>query len=104
MPEGMKFDNGKLRWSLVPSGVMNEVIGVLEYGAVKYREENWKHVDNAQIRYYDAAMRHIDSWWHGQKIDPETMRHHLAHAICCLMFLMWLDEHELNNLMGAEFK
>lgn len=94
MTEGMKFDNGKLRWSLVPSGVMNEVIGVLEYGSVKYKEENWKYVQQAHIRYYDAAMRHIDAWWHAEQTDKESGRSHLAHAICCLMFLMWLDNNE----------
>lgn len=89
--EGMKFDTDKPRWSLLPPRTLNEVIAVLEYGAKKYQADNWKYVDNAYQRYYDAAMRHVDAWWNGQQLDPETNKHHLAHAICCMMFLMYID-------------
>ena len=89
--KGRKFDSDKPRWSLVPSGVMEEVIMVLEYGSRKYAPDNWKHVPEATTRYYDAAMRHIDAWWKGEKQDGETGQSHLAHAMCCLMFLQWLE-------------
>ena len=32
--------------------------------------------------------RHIFAWWGGQDKDPETGFSHLAHAGCCLIFLM----------------
>ena len=44
------------------------------------------------MRYYDAMQRHIDAWWQGEQKDPETGEHHLAHAICCGMFLWWFDD------------
>lgn len=89
--EGRKFDTGKPRWSLLPEGAVAEVIQVLEYGAKKYAEDNWRFVDDGQRRYYDAAMRHIDAWWRGESKDPETGLSHLSHATCCLMFLYCLD-------------
>lgn len=92
--KGIKFDSNKARWSLVPEGVMEEVVQVLEYGAAKYAPDNWKHVPEATTRYYDAAMRHIDAWWRGEAEDGETGRSHLAHAICCLMFLQWLEKNQ----------
>lgn len=88
---GRKDDSSKLRYSLLPSGTVNQVVQVLEFGSTKYADNNWQKVDNSRTRYYDAAMRHIDAWWHGEKTDSETGLHHLAHAICCLMFLMWFD-------------
>lgn len=88
---GMKNDKSKPRASLLPKGTLNAVIRVLEFGATKYRENNWKHVPDAKTRYYDAMHRHIDAWWGGEQKDPETGEHHLAHATCCAMFLMWLD-------------
>lgn len=91
MDEGIKFDNGKRRWSLLPYGVINEVIDVLEFGAQKYSVDNWKCVPDHEIRYYDAAMRHINAWYELDKIDPDSGKPHLAHAICCLMFLLWID-------------
>lgn len=89
--QGIKFDNGKRRASLLPTGILNVVIDILEMGAKKYALNNWQKVENGRTRYYDAALRHIDAWWNGIPLDEETGKHHLAHAICCLMFAMWLD-------------
>lgn len=89
--EGRKDDSSKLRYSLLPSGTVNQVVQVLEFGSKKYADNNWQKVDNSRTRYYDAAMRHIDAWFNGDLKDDETGLHHLAHAICCLMFLMWFD-------------
>ena len=60
--EGKKYDNGKLRWDLLPTNVIKEVIKVLMHGARKYGDFNWdKTVNepNGTARYYAAAMRHI---------------------------------------------
>ena len=88
--KGKKFDAGKLRHSLIPPEVLNEVLAVLEHGASKYGENNWLHVADAHTRYYDAAHRHLAAWWEGSWRDEESKSSHLAHAICCLMFLMAL--------------
>jgi len=89
--KGRKYDGDKLRYDLVPMGVMSKVVNVLTFGAKKYADDNWQHVDNPRKRYYAAMHRHIESWWEGEKVDPETKIHHLAHAICCAMFLIWFD-------------
>ena len=95
--EGRKYDSGKPRFSLFPSGVLSSVLEVLEIGARKYSENNWAIVPNSRTRYYDAAMRHMESWWSGERLDKETGKSHLSHAICCLMFLLWFD----NNTKGT---
>lgn len=86
---GTKDDKRKPRWSLLPKGTIGQVIAVLEFGAAKYRVDNWMHVPDPDIRYYNAAMRHLEAWWMGEKDDPESKLPHLAHAVCCLLFLMW---------------
>lgn len=91
MEQGRKDDSSKLRYSLLPIGTVNQVVQVLEFGSKKYADNNWQKVENSRTRYYDAAMRHIDAWFNGDLKDAETGLHHLAHAICCLMFLMWFD-------------
>jgi len=88
---GTKLDQSKPRWSLLPSGTISQVIAVLEYGAQKYSVGNWIGVPDAKTRYYDAAMRHIESWHGGENNDPESGLPHLAHTICCLLFLMWFE-------------
>ena len=95
--QGYKDDSSKIRYSLLPVGTVNQVVQVLEFGSKKYADNNWQKVPNARTRYYDAAMRHIDAWWNGELIDSDkgdqkgSHLPHLAHAICCLMFLMWFD-------------
>ena len=89
--QGRKDDSAKRRYSLLPKGTVNSVVDVLEFGSKKYADNNWQKVPNAKNRYYDAALRHIDAWFSGEIKDSETGLPHLAHAICCLMFLMWFD-------------
>lgn len=91
---GRKYDSNKPRYSLLPENTVLNVVQVLEYGAIKYEVNNWQKVPDARTRYYDAAMRHIDDWWNGSEIDEESSLPHLAHAICCLLFLLWFDDQE----------
>ena len=86
--EGKKYDGDKPRWDLLPLDSVEQVVDVLTYGAKKYAPDNWKIVGDYRRRYYAAAMRHIVAWWRGEIIDPETGMHHLAHAVCCLLFLI----------------
>lgn len=88
---GTKKDAGKLRWGLVPWAALREIVAVLTHGAKKYAPDNWKHVPGARDRYFDAMMRHVDAWWGGDPIDDEWGCHHLAHAGCCLLFLLWFE-------------
>jgi len=96
---GKKHDQGKPQWDLVPWAAQGEVVEVLTFGADKYGPENWRQVDNSRRRYFAAALRHTIAWFKGEKRDPESGLHHLAHAICCLLFLLEkelgeTDEHE----------
>lgn len=84
---GEKHDAGKPSWSLLPLYITREVVNVLTFGAYKYSRDNWRKVDNLQIRYYDALLRHVDAYRGGETHDPESGFHHLAHAICCIMFM-----------------
>lgn len=86
--EGKKYDNEKPRWELLPVEPIEEVVKVLSHGAQKYSDDNWVHVKPFKPRYYAAALRHIFAWWKGERTDPESGLHHLAHAVCCLIFLM----------------
>lgn len=88
-----KNDGGKTRWDLLPFGGIRQIASVLTFGAEKYAPEQWQRVPDARRRYFAAMMRHIDAWWGGEIVDPESGHHHLAHAGCCLLFLLWLDGH-----------
>lgn len=88
---GRKFDNGKPMMSLLPPYAMEEIARVLTMGAKKYEIDNWKYVENGRQRYLDAMLRHINAYIKGEINDPEFGTHHLAHAGCCLAFLLDAD-------------
>lgn len=92
--KGIKYDSSKIRYSLIPLDALQETVKVLEFGAKKYAPDNWKYVDDAQARYWDAAMRHIVAYKLEDKTDSETGLSHLAHAICCLLFLINFDNQQ----------
>ena len=54
--------------------------------------DNWQLVPDATRRYTDALMRHVEAWREGERLDPESKLPHLAHAICCALFLIWFEE------------
>ena len=89
---GRKTDVGKRRWDLFPFKAARRIVDVMTFGAKKYEPNNWRYVDGWRDRYFAALMRHLDSWWQGEKVDPETGIYHLAHAGCCVMFLLELDD------------
>jgi len=89
---GRKDDSGKRRWDLLPWRAVGTVVDVLTIGASKYGDENWRHVGRPQERYFAAALRHLTAWVDDEDADPETGLPHLAHAVCCVLFLLALDE------------
>jgi hypothetical protein len=84
---GRKFDGDKLEYGLLPPLALEATVEVLTFGAQKYERDNWKRVPDSKRRYYDALQRHLWAWKKGEILDPESGKHHLAHAMCCLMFL-----------------
>jgi hypothetical protein len=85
--EGKKFDDGKLPYDLLPGDAIEEIVKVLQFGAVKYGERNWEK-GMRWNRPFSALMRHMWAWWKGEEKDPETGLSHLAHAGCCILFLL----------------
>ena len=84
---GEKFDTDKLRYDLLPPELLEETARVLTFGAEKYSARNWE-LGMAWSRPFGAMMRHMWAWWGGEDKDPETGYSHLAHAACCIAFLV----------------
>jgi hypothetical protein len=87
LPETRKDDQGKLRLDLLPIEALSEVALILQHGAAKYGEHNWRK-GTSWRRLIAAALRHIFTWLHGEDLDEESELPHLGHAVCCLLFLM----------------
>jgi len=92
----MKFDTGKLRYSLIPPIATEALASVLTYGAKKYKPNNWKTAEDFD-RYTDALYRHLEAWRGGQEFDEESGLSHLSHALTNIAFLIW---NEANKVRG----
>jgi Domain of unknown function (DUF5664) len=85
--EGIKHDGEKTMLALLPFEAIEEVGKVLTFGAQKYAAHNWRG-GFAYSRVLSAALRHLFAWARGQDNDPESGLSHLAHAACCILFLL----------------
>lgn len=90
---GRKDDGGKPNWTLMPWEQLAEVQKVLDHGAKKYGDWNWIQVENPQVRYLAALFRHLIAYTLGHDNDEDSGHPHLAHAVCCALFLMHFDMH-----------
>lgn len=102
---GTKHDDGKLPWHLLPWREVEEVVRVLKHGADKYGEENWKSLEYPQQRYFSAAQRHLVAWWtarsDSETRDRESRLNHLAHAACCLLFILHFERSRKDVIDGS---
>jgi hypothetical protein len=87
-PPGVKHDGDKLRWDLLQWRAVEEVVGVITFGARKYSDDGWRDVVPLKRRYLSACFRHIRAWMRGEKLDPESERHHLAAAAFSLLAIV----------------
>lgn len=86
-PEGRKDDAAKDRFELLPGDALRAIAVILTFGAAKYGDRNWEK-GMKWSRVYGALQRHLNDWWQGEALDAETGKSHLAHAGCCLLFLI----------------
>lgn len=89
--EGRKDDTEKAPLDLLSPIAMEEVAKVMGFGAKKYARHNWR-AGIAWSRIIAAALRHIMAFNRGEDKDPETGISHIAHASCCLMFLLTYEK------------
>lgn len=88
----LKHHADKPMLSHLPVEQITTVAMVLDHGAKKYSRDNWKQGDFHS--YASACLRHVFARIRGERLDPESGQPHLAHAVCCLLFLMSFDDRD----------
>ena len=94
-PTGIKHDQDKPDMSLLSSTALVKIAEVMTYGKKKYSAHNWRG-GFIWSRPLSAAFRHLVAFIGGEDKDPETGFSHLAHAACCLCFLLEFEETHKN--------
>ena len=92
--QGRKDDAKKNRLDLIEPEFIEAVGEVLTYGAEKYEPNSWQKVEDAENRYYAAALRHLMAYRKGEKVDSESGISHLKHVATNIMFLLHFERGE----------
>lgn len=76
---GLRDDNGKTEFHLLPLDGITELGKVYTFGAKKYAPRNWER-GMLWSRCYNSLLRHLYAYWGGERSDQETGLHHMAHV------------------------
>jgi hypothetical protein len=93
MENALRFNEGKLQWSLVDFKSFEDMVRVLMFGAQKYDSHNWKKgLKTTEI--CESLLRHLYAYMDGEEIDPESGLPHIGHIQCNAMFLAHMMNHK----------
>jgi hypothetical protein len=90
MTTGTKFDCDKVRMDLLDAYAIEQLAAVLTFGEKKYAAHDWR-MGISTSRLLAALLRHVFSYLGGQDNDEESGLSHIAHAMCCCMFIIGLQ-------------
>lgn len=92
--KALRFNTGKLKWSLIHYQSLTPLVRVLEFGALKYAPDNWKKgLDKKEI--LESLQRHLAALMDGEEIDPESGLPHIGHIQCNAMFYAYFNNREI---------
>lgn len=77
--KGLRHNEGKLRYDLVPPEWLEVLAHVMTKGAEKYEPRNWEK-GMEWSKCYASLMRHVQAWYAGEDTDQESGLPHMAHA------------------------
>lgn len=94
-----KFNEGKIKFSLLPPLALEEAAKVLTYGANKYGRDNWKLCKDTRD-YIDALYRHLNEYQKGILYDEESGNLHISHVLANALFLVHFEKLQEITLGG----
>lgn len=80
--------SGKLPLHLWPTTATAMGSVALLEGALKYGRTNWRNAGVRASIYVDACKRHLDAWFEGEEVAPDSGVPHLANALACLAIIV----------------
>ena len=95
--KGARYNEGKIRYDLIPPYALEQVALAYTYGAQKYSDDNWRKGFKWR-ETIGSLLRHVYKWTRGSKIDDESNCHPLAMAVFNALTLMTFEK----NLIGID--
>lgn len=90
MPQqALRYNHGKLQWSMVDFKSLEGMVRVLEMGAEKYSKDNWK-LGMPVTQVCESLLRHLFSFMSGETNDQESGQSHMSHVMVNAMFIEYI--------------
>ncbi len=88
--QAMRKNEGKpqLSYVLDVMPALKDMVAVMEFGANKYERNNWQK-GFPKDKLLDSLLRHIDAFYSGEDVDPESGLPHVGHIMCNAAFLAY---------------
>lgn len=84
--KAMRFNDDKLKWSLVDFESLEPLVKVLMFGAKKYSPDNWKKgLPTNEV--CESLLRHVFAIMRGELFDKESGELHIGHVMANAMFI-----------------
>jgi len=91
--KALRYNTGKLEWTLIDFESLEPMVKVLMFGAHKYAPNNWKK-GQTYTTIIDCTIRHLTAILRGEDIDPDSGEPHIGHVQCNAMFLSYMMKHK----------
>ena len=91
---GKRYNKGKVRLSLIPPQPIADLAEVLEFGASKYGDHNWRGAGEnfTLLKIMDSMERHLLEIKKGNDFDDESGLSHISHVLANAAFISQLKE------------
>jgi|GEM_PF-1523571 len=93
---GLRYDDGKARYDLIPPEALEALAHHYRLGAAKYADRNWER-GMKWGRCFGSLMRHCWAFWRGETHDKETGSHHMIAAAWNCIALFTYDERKIGE-------
>jgi hypothetical protein len=98
--KALRYDQGKLDWTLLDWKALEPLVKVMMYGAKKYTvtkedgtvidgRDNWKNKCDDPMQHIRCAFRHLIAIASGEDVDPESHERHLGHVMANMMMFSY---------------
>ena len=87
--QALRYNEGKLQWSMIDFKSLEGMVRVLEMGAKKYSKDNWK-LGMPVTQVCESLMRHLFAYMSGEDTDPESGESHMSHVLVNAMFVEYI--------------
>ena len=98
--------DGKTPYEYIPLHTLAGTAHVLKHGAEKYGLRNWREDPIKASTYQGAMLRHLESYYAGELLDPDSGVSHLSHIIANCMVMLDAEKHGtlINDIDDTESK